>query len=151
MESGLSSVGDPKVRVWPGGIQLFSIFIQFWVSPYQPKPLDCQGYNRKIWKNAQKFQNLHKENRIWFIFCSYLINSNAGGWSLWIVEAAKSVLYGTVLLNRLNIFSLLSIPCYQSLTLTRPIGLPPLAPVAQKIADQPSLIANSARNRPFFI
>ena len=33
----------------------------------------------------------------------------------------------------------------QFLTLTRPIGLPPHTPVAQKIADQRWLIANSAK------
>ena len=32
------------------------------------------------------------------------------------------------------------------LTLTWPIGLPPHAPVAQKNADQRSLIANSSKN-----
>ena len=37
------------------------------------------------------------------------------------------------------------------LTLTRPIGLPPHAPVAQKIADQRWLIANSAKIGTFFI
>ena len=34
---------------------------------------------------------------------------------------------------------------YLNLNLTRPIGLPPHAPVAQKIADQRLLIANSAK------
>ena len=34
---------------------------------------------------------------------------------------------------------------YIMLTLTRPIGLPPNAPVAQKIAYYRSLIANSAK------
>ena len=34
-----------------------------------------------------------------------------------------------------------------SLTLTHPIGLPPHAPIAQKIADQRWLIANSVKNR----
>ena len=37
-----------------------------------------------------------------------------------------------------------------SLTLTRPIGLPPHAPVAQKIADQCWLIASSAKYRYLF-
>ena len=37
-----------------------------------------------------------------------------------------------------------------SLTFTRPIGLPPHAPVAQKIADQRWLIANSVKNRYLF-
>ena len=37
------------------------------------------------------------------------------------------------------------------LTLTRPIGLPPHAPVAQKIAGQRWLIANLAKNRHLFI
>ena len=36
------------------------------------------------------------------------------------------------------------------LTLTRPIGLPPHAPVARKIADQRWIIANSAKNRCLF-
>ena len=36
-------------------------------------------------------------------------------------------------------------------TLTRPIGLPPHTPVAQKIADQPWLIADSTKDRYFFI
>ena len=38
--------------------------------------------------------------------------------------------------------------CIQ-LTLTRPSGLPPHAPVAQKIAVQRWLIANSAKKVPF--
>ena len=37
----------------------------------------------------------------------------------------------------------------QNLTLTRPIGLPPHAPVAQKIADQRWLIANLAKKVRF--
>ena len=38
-----------------------------------------------------------------------------------------------------------------SVSLTCPIGLPPHAPVAQKIVDQRLLIANSAKNRYFFM
>ena len=37
------------------------------------------------------------------------------------------------------------------LTLTHPIGLPPHAPVVQKIADKRWLIANSAKIGTFFI
>ena len=37
------------------------------------------------------------------------------------------------------------------LTLTRPIGLPPHAPVAQKSADQRWLIANSAKKKVSFL
>ena len=37
------------------------------------------------------------------------------------------------------------------LTLTRPIGLPPHTPVAQKIADLRLLIANSGKIGNFFI
>ena len=37
------------------------------------------------------------------------------------------------------------------LTLMRPIGLPPHAPVAQKIADQRWPIANSAKNKYLFL
>ena len=37
----------------------------------------------------------------------------------------------------------------RDLTLTRPMGLPPHAPVAQKIADQRWLIANSAKKGTF--
>ena len=39
---------------------------------------------------------------------------------------------------------------FLSLTLTLPVGLPPHAPDAQKIADQRWLIANSAKNRLLF-
>ena len=40
---------------------------------------------------------------------------------------------------------------FWKLTLSRPIGLPPHALVAQKIADQRLLIANSAEIGTFFI
>ena len=39
---------------------------------------------------------------------------------------------------------------FYKLNLTHPIGLPPHAPVAQKIANQRWLIANSAKNRYIF-
>ena len=42
-------------------------------------------------------------------------------------------------------------PKNKQLTLTRPIGLPPLTLAAQKIADQRRLIANSAKKSTFFI
>ena len=38
---------------------------------------------------------------------------------------------------------------FETLTVTRPISLPPPATVAQKIADQRWLIANSAKNKYF--
>ena len=41
-------------------------------------------------------------------------------------------------------------PCY-NLTLTRPIGLPLQAPVAEKIADQRWLIANPAKKIGTFL
>ena len=40
---------------------------------------------------------------------------------------------------------------FSPLTLTRLIGLPPHAPVAQRIADQRWLIANSAKNKYLFL
>ena len=53
----------------------------------------------------------------------------------------------------LDLFSLTNTGLTNSgnLTLTRQIGLPPCAPVTQKIADQRWLIAYSAKNRYFFI
>ena len=40
--------------------------------------------------------------------------------------------------------------CRNFLTLTRPIGLPPHTPVAQKIADQRELIPSLAKNKYLF-
>ena len=41
-------------------------------------------------------------------FSKVSFNSNAGGWSRWTPKAVKSILWETVLLKRLHIFSLLS-------------------------------------------
>ena len=61
---------------------------------------------------------------------------------LWLIEAKRKEILSYSLKNKLQ---------DDSLNLTRPIRLAPHAPVAQKIADQRWLIANSAKKVLFDI
>ena len=54
--------------------------------------------------------------------------------------------YHSIIKNNISKF----LDIYFLLTLTRPIGLPPYSPVAQKIADKRWLIANSGNHRYVF-
>ena len=97
-----------EIRKFEFGLAGYNFFQSLYNSecpPINPNQWIVRDITGKFEKTPKNFKIFTRKTESGSFFCFYLLDSNAGGRALWRLEAAKSVSYKTVLLDRLNIFS----------------------------------------------